>query len=43
MNELDLQDKYLVHFFCERPGGLQYKEAKADTVSAQLIYMCQNI
>ena len=25
MNELDLQDKYLVHFFCERPDGLQYK------------------
>lgn len=34
MNELDLQDKYLVHFFCERPDGLQYKEAKANTVSA---------
>lgn len=33
MNELDLQDKYLVHFFCERPDGLQYKEAKANTVS----------
>ncbi|OAB30599.1 type I restriction enzyme, R subunit [Flavobacterium fryxellicola] len=35
MNELDLQDKYLVHFFCERPDGLQYKEAKANTVSAK--------
>lgn len=34
MNELDLQDKYLVHFFCERPDGLQYKEAKANTVSS---------
>ena len=33
MNELDLQDKYLVNFFCERPDGLQYKEAKANTVS----------
>ena len=33
MNELDLQDKYLVHFFCERPDGLLYKEAKANTVS----------
>ena len=33
MQELDLQDKYLVHFFCERPDGLQYKEAKANTVS----------
>jgi len=35
MNELDLQDKYLVNFFCERPDGLQYKEAKANTVSSQ--------
>ncbi|AEW85370.1 type III restriction enzyme, res subunit [Flavobacterium columnare ATCC 49512] len=34
MNELDLQDKYLVNFFCERPDGLQYKEAKANTVSS---------
>ena len=35
MNELDLQDKYLVNFFCERPDGLQYKEAKANTVSSR--------
>ena len=35
MNELDLQDKYLVNFFCERADGLQYNEAKANTVSAQ--------
>jgi type I restriction enzyme R subunit len=35
MNELDLQDKYLVNFFCERLDGLQYNEAKANTVSAQ--------
>lgn len=33
MKELDLQDKYLINFFCERPDGLQYKEAKANTVS----------
>ena len=33
MNELDLQDKYLVNFLCERQDGLQYKEAKANTVS----------
>lgn len=33
MIELDLQDKYLINFFCERPDGLQYKEAKANTVS----------
>ncbi|WP_109831920.1 DEAD/DEAH box helicase family protein [Reichenbachiella versicolor] len=33
MNELDLQDKYLVNFLCERPDGLRYKEAKANTVS----------
>ena len=34
MKELDLQDKYLMHFFCERPDGLKYKEAKANTVSS---------
>lgn len=34
MKELDLQDKYLIHFFCERPDGLLYNEAKANTVSA---------
>lgn len=33
MKELDLQDKYLIHFLCERPDGLRYKEAKANTVS----------
>ncbi|MHC5354847.1 hypothetical protein ACYSNX_11880 [Myroides sp. LJL115] len=33
MKELDLQNKYLIHFFCERKDGLQYKEAKANTVS----------
>jgi len=35
MKELDLQDKYLINFFCERQDGLQYKEAKANTVSPQ--------
>lgn len=35
MKELDLQDKYLVHFFTERPDGLRYKEVKANTVSQQ--------
>ncbi len=35
MNELDLQDKYLINFLCERKDGLQYKEAKANTVSPQ--------
>jgi type I restriction enzyme, R subunit len=35
MNELDLQDKYLINFFCERQDGLQYREAKANTVSPQ--------
>ncbi len=33
MKELDLQDKYIIHFLCERPDGLQYREAKANTVS----------
>ena len=36
MNELQLQDKYLIHFFCERSDGLNYKEAKANTVSDEL-------
>jgi type I restriction enzyme R subunit len=35
MNEPDLQDKYLINFFCERADGLQYKEVKAKTVSRQ--------
>jgi len=34
MNELDLQDKYLINFLTERPDGLQYKEVKANTVSS---------
>lgn len=35
MKELDLQDKYLINFLCERPDGLRYREAKANTVSPQ--------
>lgn len=35
MNELDLQDKYLINFFCDRTDGLRYKEVKANTVSRQ--------
>lgn len=35
MKELDLQDKYLINFLCERQDGLKYKEAKANTVSPQ--------
>lgn len=33
MKELDLQDKYLINFLCKRTDGLQYNEAKANTVS----------
>lgn len=39
MKELDLQDKYLVNFLCERPDGLQYKEAKANTVSSEFFIL----
>ncbi|NPD86374.1 type I restriction endonuclease subunit R [Lentimicrobium sp. L6] len=35
MNELELQDKYLINFLCERNDGLKYKEVKANTVSQQ--------
>lgn len=33
MNELDLQDKYVIHFITNRTDGLGYKEVKANTVS----------
>ncbi|CAA0207520.1 Type I restriction-modification system restriction subunit R [Tenacibaculum maritimum] len=33
MDELILQDKYLMNFFTHRTDGLQYKEVKANTVS----------
>jgi hypothetical protein len=39
MKELDLQDKYLINFFCERADGLRYKEAKANTVSPNQNYI----
>ena len=39
MHELDLQDKYLIHFLCERTDGLQYKEAKANTVSTHFFIL----
>jgi len=35
MTELDLQDKYLIHFLTERTDGLNYKEVKANTVSSK--------
>ncbi len=35
MNELDLQEKYLISFICERTDGLNYQEVKANTVSPQ--------
>jgi type I restriction enzyme, R subunit len=35
MNELDLQDKYLINFFSERQDGLQHKEAKANISEAE--------
>lgn len=42
MNELDLQDKYLINFLCERQDGLQYKEAKANTVS-NLFFLVEDL
>lgn len=33
MDELILQDKYLMNFFTHRADGLEYKEVKANTVS----------
>jgi type I restriction enzyme R subunit len=36
MKELQLQDKYLIHFLCERLDGLQFRESKANTVSDKL-------
>lgn len=42
MQELDLQDKYLINFLCERQDGLQYKEAKANTVS-NLFFLVEDL
>ena len=39
MNELDLQDKYLVNFICDRADGLGYREVKANTVSPQFFIL----
>ena len=36
MKELQLQDKYLIHFFCERSDWLWYTEHPASTVSKLL-------
>lgn len=36
MNELEIQDKYLVRFLCDKTEGLNYKEVKANTVSDNL-------
>ena len=42
MQELDLQDKYLINFLCERQDGMQYKEAKANTVS-NLFFLVEDL
>jgi type I restriction enzyme R subunit len=36
MRELQLQDKYLMRFLCDKAHGLNYKEVKANTVSDNL-------
>ena len=36
MIELQLQDKYLIRFLCDKSHGLNYKEIKANTVSDNL-------
>lgn len=36
MNELQLQDKYLIRFLCDKTEGLKYKEVKANIVSENL-------
>ncbi len=35
MKELDLQEKYVIHFIAGRTDGLNYREVKANTVSPQ--------
>lgn len=37
MNELHLQDKFLVPFFTDKVNGLGYKEVKANTITNNLI------
>ena len=42
MQELDLQDKYLINYFCEREDGLHYNERKANTVSS-LFFLVEDL
>ena len=37
MNELHLQDKFLIPFITNQVDGLGYKEVKANTISENLI------
>ena len=37
MNELQLQDKFLIPFFTDKVNGLGYKEVKANTITNNLI------
>lgn len=43
MNELLLQDKYLINFLCERNDGLGYKEVKANTVSSDKLMIEEDL
>jgi type I restriction enzyme R subunit len=37
MNELHLQDKFLIPFFTDNVNGLGYREVKANTIANNLI------
>ena len=43
MNELLLQEKYLVNFLCERTDGLRYREVKANTVSSDRLMIEEDL
>lgn len=43
MNELLLQDKYLIHFLTERVDGLGYQEVKANTVSPNTLLIEEDL
>lgn len=43
MKELDLQDKYLIHFLTQRRDGLQYREVKANTVSSRYLIIEEDL
>jgi type I restriction enzyme R subunit len=43
MKELQLQDKYLMHFLAQRTDGLQYQEVKANTVSADKLVIEEDL